>query len=206
VVGSTYHAPSATAQAYYYKELDRKRQEQEERNAQIIAQRNAEQQARQNAENQARVRTAFDQTYGPQLQRAYQDTAVQSAPTNSPAGRARDLAIGHGFTSGGTVGQPGTDITAFAAGKLPQPTMAPNQLQNTLDYMWRQQTDPYQRTANQMGGMMTLFHPSDAPAREWGAAVRGSGGGGTPKKKKSAVEPEGIDWWKQQNEGGALMR
>lgn len=189
---------------------DRKEAERKANNAKILAERAAQQQAAQDAENQARVREAFNQTYGQQLQRAYQDAAVWSAPTNTPAGKARDLAIGHGFTSGGTVGQPGnmpggtigqsgTDITAFAAGKLPQPTMGQAQLGNTLDYMWRQQADPYQRTANKMGGMMTLFHPSDVAAKEWGAAVRGPGGKATPRKKQGVEEPEGLDWWHQKN-------
>jgi hypothetical protein len=199
------------AERRMYELEDERKRKREAANAQIMAQKNAEQQAAQNAENQARVRAAFNQTYGPQLQRSYQDAAVQSAPTNTPAGRARDLAIGHGFQyggmigqpgmmPGGTVGQPGSDITAYAAGKLPQPTMSQTQLQNTLDHMWRQQTDPYQRAANQMGGMMTLFHPSDAPVREWGATMRGSGGSGKIRNKPQKEEEKGgIDWWKQQN-------
>jgi hypothetical protein len=181
---------------------DRKDAERRANNAQIIAQRNAEAQARQDQEDRARVRAAFDQTYGPQLQRAYQDTAVQSAASNSAAGRARDWAIGHGFTSGGTVGQPGTDIIGFAAPRLQQPTMKPEHIQNTLDTMWSGQTDPYLRSANQvMGNLMKMFHPSDEPAKEWGRAKgmgesRKSSGGG---KTTPVDEPlPTVEEWKKK--------
>ena len=207
VTGSTYQNMTPQAEAYYYKELDRKREEREQRNAEIRAQQAQQAQAAQNAANQARVREAFNQTYGPQLQRAYQDTAVQSATANSPAGRARDWAIGHGFSSGGTIGQPGTDITAYAAPRLQQPTMSQAQLQNTLDTMWRGQTDPYTRTANSvMGNLMKMFHPSDEPAKEWGRSKgmevsRKSSGGGkgktTPAAGSWAPLPT-VDEWKEK--------
>jgi hypothetical protein len=147
-------------QARMWQLEDRKEAERKANNAQIIAQRNAEAQARQTAENEARVHAAFNQTYGPQIQRAFRENAVQSAPTNTPIGKMRDWAIGHGFTSGGTIGQPGTDITDYAAGTGLQ--MKPDQIQNTLNYMWRQGTDPYQRAATQLGGNMTRqMYPTD---------------------------------------------
>jgi hypothetical protein len=189
LVGSTYQAMSPTAEAYMYREMDRKREEREQRNREIMAQRAAEQQAAQQATNQDRVHAAFNQMYAPQLQRAYQDTAVSSAPTNTAAGKARDYAIQHGFQYGGIAGQPNTDIINSAVtSKLPQPEMSQTQLQNTLGHMWSAQTDPYKRTAGQMGGMMTLFHPSDSAAREWGATK--GWGSATKKKSKGKEEDE----------------
>ena len=204
VTGSTYQNMTPEGERRMYELEDERKRKREAANAQIMAQRQAQQQAAQDAADRERVHAAFNQTYGPQLQRAYQDTAVQSAPSNSAAGRARDWAIGHGFTSGGTVGQPGTDITGYAAPRLQQPTMKPGEIQNTLDTMWRGQTDPYLGAANQvMGNLMKMFHPSDEPAKEWGRSLGmapSAKDGGTSKKKKVA-EPEGIDWWNQQNKG-----
>lgn len=178
---------------------DRKKAEREQRNAEIRAQQAAQQQTARDAADREKVRAAFNATYGPQIQRAYQDTAVQSAPTNTPAGMARDLAIQHGFQYGGMVGQPGnmpggkvgqsgSDIINFAKGKLPQPEMRPDQIQNTLNYMWSQQTDPYQLAAGKMGGMMRMFHPSDEPAKAWGRSRAGFEH--RLKKKKSNEEEE----------------
>jgi hypothetical protein len=209
IVGSTFQAMSPTAEAYMYKEMDRKREEQERRNEEIKARHDAEnaarQQAAQDAENQARVKAAFDQMYGPQIQQAYQDNAVWSAPTNTPAGKARDWAIGHGYTSGGTVGQPNTSITERAQGALPKPQLSQQEISGTLNNMWRMSADPYQRVAMKLGGpMMPTMYPSSAPAEQWGAAKGRSPvgrSGGTSKKKKQSG-PEGLDWWYQQNRGG----
>lgn len=183
VVGSTYQAPSATAEAYMYKELDRKRREQEERNAQIRAEQAAQQQAAKDAADQEKVKAAFNQTYGPQLQRAYQSNAVQSAPTNTAAGKMRDWGIGHGFTTGGTAGQPGSDYIARAAQELPmspgaggiapQAAMSQKQLQDTLGWMWSQKTDPYQRAANNMNTMRMFYGTQLMPS-----SGRSEGGGG----------------------------
>jgi hypothetical protein len=195
VVGSTYSAMTPTAEAYYYKELDRKREEQEARNAEIRAQQAGQQQARQDEENQARVQAAFNQTYGPQLQRAYQESAVQSAPVNTAAGKARDWAIGHGQTTGGTIGQPNTSYLAAAARELPKPEMSQPEIQNTLNYMWRQQTDPYQRTVNNMN-MMRMFYPTGGTPRGGGGSSTGRSGVG---KTTSVDKPlPTVEEWKEK--------
>jgi len=152
-----------------YREQERRRQEQEAKreasNAAHAAQRNAQQQAAQQEADREKVHEAFNATYGPQVQRAKLEQDVMNAPSNSNTARL--------YNQAATRGGPGYRDPFAAAGQY-MPAIKPNEMQNTLDWMWRQQTDPYQRTANNMN-MMRMFYPTNVMPTS-GRSEAGGGG------------------------------
>src|SRR4029077_3167784 len=74
VVGSTYQNMSPEEERRMRELEEERKAKREASNAVVMAQRQAQQQVAREAADRERVRAAFNQTYGPQFQRAYQDT------------------------------------------------------------------------------------------------------------------------------------
>jgi hypothetical protein len=134
-------------QARMWQLEDRAEAKREARNAQIRAEHAARQQAAGQAQNEARLRAAFDQMYGPQLQRSYHDRKVLSegVPGTGVPGRGYRPEVNR--LSSGNMNPDVANYTPPGGWYK----MGQNQLNSTLDQMWRAQTDPYLKAVSGMG-------------------------------------------------------
>lgn len=200
ITGSTYQNMSPEGERRMYELEDEKKRKREAANAVVLAQRNAQQQTAQDAANREKVHSAFNEFYGPQLQRNYHDLQFMKGTPESHALQARwgpdYLASGMRYND------------PKLGGGMPHFDMPQNQLQAQLDNMWRQKTDPYLMMAQKMGGDLMLAGTpgvGGGPPSGRMPAMSGSEGGGGKKKKSTTkpqeVQPGGIDWQKAQGPG-----
>lgn len=179
IAGSTYQNMTDAD----YREQERLRREHADKvaasNAAVMANRNAQQQGAQDAANREKVHSAFNEFYGPQLQRQHHDLQFMKGTPESHALQARwgpdYLASGMRYND------------PKLGGGMPHFDMPQNQLQAQLDNMWRQKTDPYLMMAQKMGGdLMQLGTPG------------GSVGGSQPDAWKRMLKRHDVQKEKQE--------
>lgn len=141
--------------------------------ARADAQRAAQQRQQQQAGEQEKLRAAFNEWWAPKIQAQSHDRAFALDNKRGEQLRKQYQNVDY-FHSG----------RPFEEGKVPYMGVSGDQLQQQLDQMWRQQTDPYLRAVSGMDAatMFDLGTPGkggNMPSRRGrGGGVYNAGGGG----------------------------